>query len=144
MPHRAKVREDIERQITEMKDMVETCNLAPYKKKEYEDKIRKLQDLLTKHKKDARSGMSLLEVLIVCIMIAIVSAIAVPSLLKSAAKAKEEREKAQTAEAVPVPVNDNEKWHDLGRGDHWRIFVADGKRYLLVDSTTNLQVLEIK
>ena len=44
MPHRARVREDIERQIAEMRDMVETCNLAPYKKKEYEDKIKKLTE----------------------------------------------------------------------------------------------------
>ena len=50
MPHRAKAEEAIKRRMTEIQDIVETCNLAPYKMDEYKKELKKLNELLVKHK----------------------------------------------------------------------------------------------
>jgi hypothetical protein len=75
MPHRAKAEEAIKRRMTEIQDIVETCNLAPYKMDEYKKELKKLNELLVKHRE--RKGFTAIEgaggaVVIACILIAIV------------------------------------------------------------------------
>jgi prepilin-type N-terminal cleavage/methylation domain-containing protein len=74
MPHKAKAEEAIKRRMTEIQDIVETCNLAPYKMDEYKKELKKLNDMLAKHR--GQKGFTVIEgaiaVVIVCILIAIV------------------------------------------------------------------------
>ena len=47
MPHRAKAEEAIKRRMTEIQDIVETCNLAPYKMDEFKKELKKLNNCLS-------------------------------------------------------------------------------------------------
>lgn len=74
MPHKAKAEEAIKRRMTEIQDIVETCNLAPYKMDEYKKELKKLNDMLAKHRgqKGFTVSAGAIAVVIVCILIAIV------------------------------------------------------------------------
>jgi AraC-like DNA-binding protein len=53
-PHRAE--KDIEWEIREIREIIETHNLAPYKLKTYKDQLKKMEDHLATIKKKKAGG----------------------------------------------------------------------------------------
>jgi prepilin-type N-terminal cleavage/methylation domain-containing protein len=88
MPHR-KAKEVIERQIAEIQDIVETCNLAPYKMDEYKKELKKLNEMLAKQRD--RKGFTLIEGMIAVAIVAILLGIIIEGVAKQ--KTDEERQK---------------------------------------------------
>lgn len=50
MPNKARAEAELIREIRDTQEIIDTHNLAPYRKEAYKEKVKKLKELLAKHR----------------------------------------------------------------------------------------------